>query len=169
MTVVELHRHIFELPSLYRRGGSTRFLGADGVVVQYNQFAVKNNKPRNSRPHNRAYMNERRVSLRKHLTPAEAQLWKYLQGSKLEGRKFRRQHSVGNYVLDFYCPEEHLAVELDGQVHEGHIAEHFDGLRGTYLHDIGVRVIRIENHFVFDEPEFVLARIKSCFGWWAEK
>src|SRR4051812_9622241 len=121
---------------------------------------------RNSRPHNRAYLNLRRVGFRKRLTPAKAQLWKYLQGSKLEGRKFRRQHSIGNYILDFYCPSEFLAVELDGEVHQGHIAEHFDDIRTKFLHDAGVKVVRVENHWVFDEPEFVLARIKSCFGRW---
>ena len=127
---------------------------------------MQKGKPRNARPHNRAYLNERRVVLRKRLTPAEAQLWKYLQSSKLDGRKFRRQHSIGNYILDLYCPSERLAVELDGEVHEGHIAEHFDGIRTKFLHEIGVKVLRIENHFVFDEPGYVLACIKSRFGWW---
>jgi very-short-patch-repair endonuclease len=51
------------------------------------------------------------------LTTAEAVLWKNLQGSRLDGKKFRRQHSVGKYVLDFYCPECRLAVELDGEAH----------------------------------------------------
>ena len=58
-----------------------------------------------------------RKELRINLTPAEAKLWTYLQKSKLDGRKFRRQHSVESYILDFYCPAEKLAVELDGEVH----------------------------------------------------
>ena len=58
-----------------------------------------------------------RRELRHNLTPAEAALWKMIRGSRLDGRKFRRQHSVGLYILDFYCPAEKLAVELDGQVH----------------------------------------------------
>ena len=127
---------------------------------------MQNGKPRNARPHNRAYLNERRVQLRKRLTPAEASLWKCLQSSKLDGRKFRRQHSIGNYILDFYCQSERLAIELDGEVHQGHIAEHFDGIRTKFLNDIGVKVMRIENYLVFDEPEFVLAAVKSRFGWW---
>jgi len=65
--------------------------------------------------HNRKSMKEIRRHLRHSLTPAEAALWKGLKGSKLEGKKFRRQHSIGNYVVDFYCPECKLAIELDGQ------------------------------------------------------
>jgi very-short-patch-repair endonuclease len=129
---------------------------------------MQNGKPRNERPHNRAYLNERRVKLRKRLTPAEARLWKMLQHSKLDGRKFRRQHSIGDYILDFYCPLEKLGIELDGQVHTGYIAEHFDDIRARFLHEVGIKVLRFENHFVFDEPEMVLNHIRSRFGWWKE-
>src|SRR5688572_8955958 len=58
-----------------------------------------------------------RTKLRKRMTPAEATFWRIVKGSKVDGLKFRRQHSVGNYVLDFYCPSEKLAIELDGSVH----------------------------------------------------
>ena len=51
------------------------------------------------------------------MTPAEAKLWTYLKGKQLEGRKFRRQHSVRQYILDFYCPASKVAIELDGQAH----------------------------------------------------
>ena len=67
--------------------------------------------------HNRKRFEERRKSLRKKLTAAEATLWNLLKGKQLEGRKFRRQHSVGKYILDFYCPSERLAIELDGEHH----------------------------------------------------
>jgi very-short-patch-repair endonuclease len=56
----------------------------------------------------------------KSLTPAEAILWKNLQRSQREGMKFRRQHGIGSYVVDFYCPDCTLAVELDG---EGHLTQ----------------------------------------------
>ena len=56
----------------------------------------------------------KRKKLRNNLTPAEAALWNLLKNSQLEGRKFRRQHSVGFYILDFYCPSERMAIELDG-------------------------------------------------------
>ena len=106
-----------------------------------------------------------RTRLRKNLTPAEATLWGYLKGSKLEGRKFRRQHSVGNYILDFYCPGERLAVELDGEVHFNENAMEYDYERKLFLESFGIKVIRFENRLVFEETEYVLNRISSYFGW----
>ena len=120
----------------------------------------------NERPNSRPYLETFRTSLRKNLTPAEATLWKAIHRSQLDGRKFRRQHSVGNYILDFYCPTERLAVELDGQVHRNDIAEIQDYERKLFLNYYGIKVIRFENFLVFDELEYVLARIKSFFGWW---
>jgi very-short-patch-repair endonuclease len=110
-------------------------------------------------------MKPRRKELRKRLTPAEATLWSALKKSKLNGRKFRRQHSVGNYVLDFYCVDESLAVELDGQVHKNYLAEDYDERRTVFLRRAGIMVIRFENFLVFEELDYVLNRIKSCFGW----
>lgn len=70
-----------------------------------------------SQVHNLKDFENNRKSLRKKLTAAEATLWNLLKGKKLDGRKFRRQHSVNQYVLDFYCPSERLAIELDGEHH----------------------------------------------------
>ena len=69
------------------------------------------------RLNNKTVLEPRRKKLRRNLTPAEAFLWTVLKNSNLAGRKFRRQHSVGNYILDFYCDSEKLVVELDGEVH----------------------------------------------------
>ena len=121
---------------------------------------------RNDRPHTRPYLQTFRTELRKNLTPAEASLWSMLKGSKLEGRKFRRQHSVGDYILDFYCPAERLAVELDGQVHRSERAELYDYERKLFLNYYGILVIRFENYLVFEEPEYVLGNIQYWFGWW---
>ncbi len=115
--------------------------------------------------HNKPNVKDRRVELRHHLTPAEARLWNSIKNSKLEGRKFRRQHSVGPYILDFYCVEEWLAVELDGQVHRYDHAMDHDDRRKAYLNRAGIKVIRFENRLVFEEIEFVLHTIKSFFGW----
>jgi very-short-patch-repair endonuclease len=106
-----------------------------------------------------------RKELRANLTPAEAALWKMIQGSRLEGRKFRRQHSVGLYILDFYCPAEKLAVELDGQVHNNEQANQYDHARKLFLEFYGIKVIRFENKWVFEDSGWVLDRIKSHFGW----
>jgi len=73
-----------------------------------------------------------RRALRHALTPAEAQLWKYLQRSQFEGRKFRRQHGVGAYIVDFYCPAEALVVELDGAVHDHAEASRRDETRTRF-------------------------------------
>ena len=59
----------------------------------------------------------RRKELRRNLTPEEAVLWTQLKAKGLDGSKWRKQHSVGNYILDFYCPEAKLCVELDGERH----------------------------------------------------
>jgi len=91
-----------------------------------------------------------RRHLRNQLTPAEAKLWDYLKGRKLENRKFRRQHSVGPFILDFYCPVERLGIELDGQPHFTAEAVEYDHERDIFLAFYGIRVLRFENHFVFN-------------------
>ena len=132
---------------------------------------IKPNHPaarpeRDERPNNRPYLQAIRTNLRRSLTPAEASLWKALKGSQFEGRKFRRQHSVGDYVLDFYCPQERLAIELDGEVHRSDAAREYDGVRREFLEQHGIKVLRFENFLVFEEREFVLNTIQHFFGWW---
>ena len=106
----------------------------------------------------------RRKNLRNNLTPAEARFWKAIQNKNLEGRKFRRQHSAGNYILDFYCPSEKLAVELDGEVHFGDAAREYDYERRLFLEHFGIKVLRFENRLVFEDLEWVLGVIKNKFG-----
>ena len=112
--------------------------------------------------HNKSYLKQYRKSLRNKATPAEAFLWNYLKKSQLEGRKFRRQHSIDNYIVDFFCFEESLAVELDGEIHNTQLEE--DKLRDAYLLSKGIKVIRFENRFVFEHLEQVLDDIKSNFA-----
>lgn len=109
-----------------------------------------------------------RKSLRNNLTPAEARLWTLLKGSQLAGRKFRRQHSIANYILDFYCPSERLAVELDGAVHDSVEAQEYDRERDMFLEQFGVKVLRFENRLVFQQTERVLMEIQRNFGWRGE-
>ena len=111
--------------------------------------------------HNKSYLKQYRKSLRNKSTPAEAFLWNYLKKSQLEGRKFRRQHSIDKYIVDFFCFEESLAVELDGEIHNKQIEE--DKLRDAYLLSKGIQVIRFENRFVFEHLEQVLDDIESNF------
>ena len=86
-----------------------------------------------------------------------------MQQKKLEGRKFRRQHSIENYIADFYCPAERLVIELDGQVHFNEKAQEYDGKRTEVLNGLGIKVIRFENQKVFDFLPAVLQEIKDNF------
>jgi very-short-patch-repair endonuclease len=118
----------------------------------------------NNLPHLKTF----RKTLRKNLTPAEASFWTVIKNSKFESRKFRRQHSVGNYILDFYCPSEKLAIELDGQVHFNDFAHEYDYERKLFLEFYGIKVLRFENKLIFTELDFVLGVIKNNFGWNAQ-
>jgi very-short-patch-repair endonuclease len=111
--------------------------------------------------HNHSAMKPRRKDLRRALTPAEAVLWRGLQRSQVNGKKFRRPHSVGNYILDFYCPECRLAVELDGQGYFNSTISEYDYRRSEYLKKLNIRVLRFENRFVFEHPEGVLHSIRE--------
>jgi len=92
-------------------------------------------------------------------------MWSILKGNKLDGRKFRRQHSVGSYILDFYCASERLAVELDGARHFSAFGAEYDRRRRLYLEQNDICVLRFENNIVFDDEEWMLAVIRSKFGW----
>jgi very-short-patch-repair endonuclease len=110
---------------------------------------------------NRPDLKESRKLLRRNLTPAEASLWKCLQKSQLEGRKFRRQHSIGAFVVDFYCPSEKLVIELDGYHHFTPEYEEYDLKRTEYMNSLGIKVLRFENRLVFQNLEEVLNVIKN--------
>ena len=118
---------------------------------------------RKNQLHNMDVLKDKRKELRNNLTPAEAFLWKKLQRSQLCGRKFRRQHSIGPYVLDFYCSTEKLGIELDGLAHFNVEAAIKDKKRTEYLIEMGIDVIRFENWQVFECTEEVLAEIKKKF------
>jgi very-short-patch-repair endonuclease len=95
--------------------------------------------------------------LRKTLTPAEKQLWQALRGGKLAGLKFRRQHPVGNFILDFYCAAHKLVIEVDGGIHETQIE--YDTARTTELEAHGCKIMRFMNEVVLHQLETVLAEI----------
>ena len=106
-----------------------------------------------------------RKELRSNLTPAEAKLWSMIKGSALQGRKFRRQHSFGSYILDFYCSSEKLGIELDGEVHFNEQAAQYDYERKLFLDFFVIKLIRFENKSVFESSKWVLETIQSTFGW----
>ena len=98
-------------------------------------------------------------ALRRAETPAEQMLWRGLRGRSVNGLKFRRQHPLHGVVLDFYCPEVGLCVELDGAVHDSEAARERDEARSAYLQARGVRVIRFRNDEVLHDLPSVLRQI----------
>jgi len=97
-------------------------------------------------------------SLRLHQTDAENLLWLLLRNRGL-GFKFRRQHPVGKYFLDFYCPEVLLAVELDGGQHNRDVATLRDEQRTAEIRNLGIEVLRFWDHDVLKHTDAVLERI----------
>ncbi len=107
-----------------------------------------------------AYLNAK--SLRQKETEAEKKLWSFLRNRQLNGKKFRRQHAFGVFILDFYCHECKLVIELDGSVHKGSINRQYDEARTSYLKENGITVIRFYNSEVMKNIEGVLGKIKNC-------
>jgi very-short-patch-repair endonuclease len=102
--------------------------------------------------------------LRRQGTPAERVLWTKLRNIQLAGVKFRRQQSVGNYVVDFVSFEKKLVIEIDGGQHsEDHIAGR-DEKRTAWLESQGFRVIRFWNNEVIENLNGVLLRIQEVIG-----
>ena len=114
--------------------------------------------------HNRKYLLERRKELRNNSTSAEATLWKSLQRNQLDGRKFRRQHSIENYIVDFYCAYEKLIIELDGAVHLDFAISNYDNERQQRLKSLRFKVLSFENKEVFENLESLLNEIKRNFA-----
>mgnify|MGYP000265279284 CR=1 FL=1 len=100
----------------------------------------------------------RAAVLRNNPTKAERLLWSKLRQRKL-GVKFRRQHLLGNFILDFYCPAVRIAIELDGACHAKTIES--DRKRDEKLAHLGVQVLRFENQDVFTDMDSVLASIQK--------
>ena len=103
---------------------------------------------------------ERRRALRRLATEPEKRVWHLLRGRQFSGLKFRRQHPVGPYILDFYCAHHRLAVELDGGQHFTVEGEAYDKSRSAFLASQGIRVIRFTNSEVFEEIDGVAEAIE---------
>ncbi|SFG66658.1 Very-short-patch-repair endonuclease [Prevotella sp. KH2C16] len=110
---------------------------------------------------NLIYSKEQRQQLRKEATPAERILWRHLQKRQVEGLKFRRQHGISLYVLDFYCPEIKLCIEADGAVHDTPEAREHDLERTRLLESNGIKVIRFRNEEIENNIEDVIQVIRK--------
>ena len=93
---------------------------------------------------NRPEFTSRRQNLRNNVTQPEQKLWTVLRGKQL-GVKFRRQHGIGHYIVDFYSPEAKLVIEVDGDSHYTVNAQQQDAQRDVYLQQLGLRVLRFTN------------------------
>jgi len=98
--------------------------------------------------------------LRRELTPAEGRLWAYLRGNRINGIGFRRQHAIGNYIVDFCAPRQKLVIELDGSQHLEQ--EEYDAERTAFLESQGYRVLRFWNDAVLNDLQGVVSAIQQA-------
>lgn len=99
--------------------------------------------------------------LRQESTEAEKLLWAELRNRKLNGLKFRRQHPLDKFIVDFYCNERKIVVELDGSVHDEKINKDYDEARTAMLAGLNVIVLRFQNEEVISSIEDVLNKIRE--------
>ena len=107
--------------------------------------------------HNKKSLLEIRRNLRVESTQAEEVLWQHVRNGKLNGLKFKRQHSIGNYIVDFYCSSKRLIIELDGEVHNSKEQKEKDKLRDQNLTEMGFQILRITN----DQVLFAIDEVKN--------
>jgi very-short-patch-repair endonuclease len=98
--------------------------------------------------------------LRSQMTPAEVRLWSALRLRQFHRLKFRRQHGIGPYIVDFYCPARSLVIEVDGDTHAEAAQIAADRERDTYLQSLGVRVVRYTNDDVLHNLDGVIEDLR---------
>ncbi len=96
------------------------------------------------------------TELRRNTTDAERRLWAALRGRRLEGYKFRRQHPIGRFIVDFACTKHHLVIEADGGQHDESLS---DARRTAWLETQGWRVLRFWNNDILANTEGVVSTI----------
>jgi len=114
-----------------------------------------------TRLYNRIEEKEKRRDLRNNRPPVELMLWARLRGEQIAACRFRRQYSVGGYVLDFYCPAIKLAIELDGASHEGDDAVEYDANRQHYIESLGIMFLRFRNEQIYHALDGVVETIAT--------
>ena len=115
----------------------------------------------NKYPYNDPSTKLSRRYLRKNATDAERKLWSILRSRQMAGLKFFRQYSAGPYILDFYCPERRLSIEVDGGQHADVYSQQHDAHRDRYLKELNIRVIRFWDNDVLQNIEGVGQKIKE--------
>ena len=108
---------------------------------------------------NQTTLRAQRRQLRNRMPFAEQRLWYHLRGKRLGQHKFRRQVSIGPFIVDFYCPRVRLAIEVDGDSHYAPHAATYDVRREAYLRSLGITVLRFTNQEIYSNREAVLSTI----------
>ncbi len=104
---------------------------------------------------------ERRKELRNNSTKAEKLLWKQLKNNRFLNLKFRRQQGIGKYIVDFYCYDKQLVIELDGDSHYNEDSQEYDKIRTEFMQTERIKVIRFTNTDVYENMNEVLEEIEN--------
>jgi very-short-patch-repair endonuclease len=107
----------------------------------------------------RPHLKELARELRKNMTRGEATLWRYLKGKKLLGYNFDRQRPIDEFIVDFYCKDLMLAIEIDGASHDHENAQIKDEIRQRQIESFGVRFLRFSEADACNRPEAVIEQI----------
>jgi len=111
------------------------------------------------------YLKEYARRLRNNPTKSERILWKYLKGKKMRGYDFHRQKPLGHFIVDFFCYELSLVIELDGQTHQWEETAIRDAEKEATLNKLGLNILRFQDRIVFDEIQVVLRNISGYVDW----
>ena len=103
--------------------------------------------------YNKISVKEKRKYLRKNMPSSELKLWKKIRNKQMLNIKFRRQYSIGNYIVDFYCAELKLAIELDGETHFTQDNIDYENKRTKYIESLGIKIIRYSNYEIINNFE----------------
>ncbi|MCX7602396.1 MAG: endonuclease domain-containing protein [Meiothermus sp.] len=106
-------------------------------------------------------LSERARELRRNMTPAERKLWSVLRGFSV---RFRRQRPIGPYIVDFYCAEAGLVIEVDGESHFSQEGRAYDARRDAYLQSLGLRVLRFSNLEVLSNADGVALMVERALA-----
>ena len=108
---------------------------------------------------NHSKYKSRRQDLRNAMPEPEKKLWALLRKQKM-GVKFRRQHGIGHYIVDFYCAELKLVIEVDGDSHFSEEAKMYDTIRDDFISSLGITTIRVKNDEVMKNIEGIFEKIQ---------
>ncbi len=109
---------------------------------------------------NKIEYKQRRQTLRNNMTEPEKRWWGILRNHQL-GVKFRRQHGIGHYIVDFYCPELKLIIEVDGESHFSEDAQAYDKIRDKFMLELGLTTIRFSNHEIMTNIDGICQLIQE--------